>query len=125
MSEKIAIKNNDLIVFITGATSGIGKSLALQYAAEGAILGLVGRRLELLTKIKSKIKTPCDIYAIDVTDQKALQKASIRVRCVCCDRIVSKNRLLAHMKTNLCLRTQNNENYINDRLNGVTTVKEE
>jgi len=57
--------------------------------------------------------------------QKALQKASIRVRCVCCDRIVSKNRLLAHMKTNLCLRTQNNENYINDRLNGVTIVKEE
>jgi NADP-dependent 3-hydroxy acid dehydrogenase YdfG len=76
MSEKIAIKNNDLIVFITGATSGIGESLARQYASEGAILGLVGRRLELLTKIKSKIKTPCDIYAIDVTDQKTLQKAA-------------------------------------------------
>ena len=50
--------------------------------------------------------------------QKALQKASIRVMCVCCDRIVSKNRLLAHMKTDLCLRTQQTENYINGRLNG-------
>ena len=50
--------------------------------------------------------------------QKALQKASIRVTCVCCDRIVSKNRLLAHMKTDLCLRTQQTENYINERLNG-------
>jgi len=76
MSEKIAIKNNTLKVFITGATSGIGESMARQYAAEGATLGLVGRRLELLTKIQSKIKTPCDIYAVDVTDQKALQKAA-------------------------------------------------
>jgi len=76
MSEKIAIKNNTLKVFITGATSGIGESMARQYAAEGATLGLVGRRTELLTKIQSKIKTPCDIYAVDVTDQKALQKAA-------------------------------------------------
>ena len=59
MSEKIAIKNKALKVFITGATSGIGESLASQYAKEGAILGLVGRRLELLTKIKSNIKTDC------------------------------------------------------------------
>jgi len=77
MSEKIAIKNNTLKVFITGATSGIGESLARQYAAEGAILGLVGRRFELLEKIKSKIKTPCDIYAADVSNQKAIQKAAI------------------------------------------------
>ena len=76
MSEKIAIKNNTLKVFITGDTSGIGESLARQYADQGATLGLVGRRTELLTKIKSKIKTPCDIYAVDVTDQKALQKAA-------------------------------------------------
>ena len=76
MSEKIAIKNNTLKVFITGATSGIGESLARQYADQGATLGLVGRRFELLTTIQSKIKTPCDIYAVDVTDQKALQKAA-------------------------------------------------
>ena len=56
--------------------------------------------------------------------QKALEKASIRVTCVCCDRIVSKNRLLAHMKTDLCKRTQQTENYINDRLHGITTEKE-
>ena len=76
MSEKIAIKNSALKIFITGATSGIGESLARQYANDGAILGLVGRRFELLKKIKSKIKTPCEIYAVDVTNQKALQKAA-------------------------------------------------
>ena len=76
MSEKIAIKNKPLKVFITGASSGIGESLAHQYAKEGATLGLVGRRLELLTQIKSNIKTDCEIYAVDVSDQKKLQKAA-------------------------------------------------
>jgi len=76
MSEKIVIKNKALKVFITGATSGIGESLANQYAKEGATLGLVGRRLELLKKIKAKIHVPCEIYAVDVSDQKGLQKAA-------------------------------------------------
>jgi len=76
MSEKIAIKNKSLKVFITGATSGIGESLARQYANQGATLGLVGRRLALLHKIKSKIKTPCEIYGMDVTNQKDLEKAA-------------------------------------------------
>ena len=76
MSEKTAIKNKALKVFITGATSGIGESLARQYANQGATLGLVGRRLELLKKIKSKLKTPCEVYGVDVTSQKDLQKAA-------------------------------------------------
>jgi short-subunit dehydrogenase len=76
MSEKIAIKNKALKVFITGATSGIGESLARQYANQGATLGLVGRRLELLAKIKSKVNVPCEIYGVDVADQKGLQKAA-------------------------------------------------
>ena len=76
MSEKIVIKNKALKVFITGATSGIGESLANQYAKEGATLGLVGRRLERLKKIKAKIHVPCEIYAVDVSDQKGLQKAA-------------------------------------------------
>ena len=76
MSEKIAIKNKALKVFITGATSGIGESLASQYAKAGATLGLVGRRLELLKKIKSKIHVSCEIYAVDVSDQKKLEKAA-------------------------------------------------
>ncbi|MGD7412615.1 SDR family NAD(P)-dependent oxidoreductase, partial [Ralstonia pseudosolanacearum] len=34
------------IVFITGASSGIGQALARQYAARGATLGLVARRVD-------------------------------------------------------------------------------
>ena len=76
MSEKIVTRNKPLKVFITGATSGIGESLAHQYADQGATLGLVGRRENLLVKIKSKIKTPCEIYAVDVTEQNEIQKAA-------------------------------------------------
>ncbi|MEN7521155.1 SDR family NAD(P)-dependent oxidoreductase, partial [Bordetella pertussis] len=31
-------------VFITGASSGLGQALARRYAADGARLGLLGRR---------------------------------------------------------------------------------
>jgi hypothetical protein len=54
----------------------------------------------------------------------ALKKACARVACPCCGRIITKNRLLSHMKTDLCKRTQLNENYINDRLH-LTIVKQE
>jgi short-subunit dehydrogenase len=38
-------------IVITGATSGIGRALALHYAAPGATLGLIGRRQELLNTV--------------------------------------------------------------------------
>ena len=51
----------------------------------------------------------------------ALEKACAPVSCPCCDRIVTKNRLTEHLKTKLCLKTQKNTDFINNRLgNGVT-----
>ena len=38
-------------VFITGASSGLGRALAQQYAAKGATLGLLGRREEALREL--------------------------------------------------------------------------
>jgi NADP-dependent 3-hydroxy acid dehydrogenase YdfG len=40
------------------------------------LLGLVGRRLDRLKKIKAKIHVLCEIYTVDVSDQKSLQKAA-------------------------------------------------
>ena len=57
--------------------------------------------------------------------EKALNKGCVRVTCPCCERIITKNRYLAHLKTDLCKRTQLNENYINDRLNNLTIEKKE
>jgi NADP-dependent 3-hydroxy acid dehydrogenase YdfG len=61
---------------MTDASSGISESLARQYSNQWVTLGVVGQRLELLHKLKSKFETLCEIYRIDVTDQKDLQKAA-------------------------------------------------
>jgi NADP-dependent 3-hydroxy acid dehydrogenase YdfG len=66
------------IVFITGASSGIGHSCAQKFAEAGARLILVARRKELLKKLvaelKNKYKTNSFIYALDVRDRLAVTK---------------------------------------------------
>lgn len=65
-------------VFITGASSGIGAALARRYAAQGATLGLVARRRELLEELAACLPHPerHRIYALDVTDHVALAAAA-------------------------------------------------
>jgi NAD(P)-dependent dehydrogenase (short-subunit alcohol dehydrogenase family) len=65
-------------VFITGASSGIGAALARAYASQGAVLGLVARRREVLEQLRSSLDHPerHQIYALDVTDHAALQAAA-------------------------------------------------
>jgi len=41
----------DQVAVVTGASSGIGKAIALGIATQGASLGLVGRRLEMLEAV--------------------------------------------------------------------------
>jgi short-subunit dehydrogenase len=49
---------SDKIVWITGASSGIGEELAKQLAQAGATIILSSRNIELLEKIRSGIKNP-------------------------------------------------------------------
>ena len=63
------------IVFITGASSGIGAALARHYAARGAILGLAARRSEALEQLAAELGTPCRLYPLDVADAPALAAA--------------------------------------------------
>ncbi len=63
-------------VFITGASSGIGEALARHYAAEGAVLGLVARRTDLLQQLAASLGTVNAIYPLDVRDGMALQAAA-------------------------------------------------
>jgi NAD(P)-dependent dehydrogenase (short-subunit alcohol dehydrogenase family) len=67
-----AARSRRLRVFITGASSGIGAALAREYAARGAVLGLLGRRADALHAL------PGDhhIYTVDVTDHAALAAAA-------------------------------------------------
>jgi NADP-dependent 3-hydroxy acid dehydrogenase YdfG len=73
----------DKVVFLTGASSGIGEGLALALADRGAILGLLARRRENLTKLAKKCEAngaTAFVYACDVTDAKALADAADSIR---------------------------------------------
>ncbi len=50
-------KMNTKTAVITGASTGIGKSLAFKLAQEGYALGLIARRGDLLEKLKQDIET--------------------------------------------------------------------
>lgn len=63
-------------VFITGASSGIGKALAQYYASQGATLGLVARRGELLAEIAATLPSTHAVYTADVRDEQAMQAAA-------------------------------------------------
>lgn len=54
-------------VIIVGATSGIGKKIALLYAEKGHQIGITGRRLELLQEIKQQHPQLIDYECFDVT----------------------------------------------------------
>ena len=48
-----------LFVVITGASAGIGRALAFEFARQGYHLGLVARRLERLESLKAEILATC------------------------------------------------------------------
>ena len=62
-------------VFLTGASSGLGEALARHYAREGAVLGLVARRGEVVEKLAASLGTPCEVFAADVRDVAAMREA--------------------------------------------------
>ena len=63
-------------IVITGASSGIGRALALHYAAPGIRLGLLGRdqaRLDDTARKASQKGAACSVATIDVTDEDTLR----------------------------------------------------
>ncbi len=73
----------DKVVFLTGASSGIGAALATAMAEQGAILGLLARRAELVEKLADE----CDarggkarFFQADVVDAHAVSDAAAKFR---------------------------------------------
>jgi dehydrogenase/reductase SDR family member 7B len=65
----------DKVVWITGASSGIGEALAYQFANQGAKLIISARREDELQRVKQNISSDCLIIAIDITDSTSLEAA--------------------------------------------------
>lgn len=73
----------DKVVMITGASSGIGRGVALEVAARGAMVGLMARREELLHELVDEItqrKAKTSIAVADVRDTAAVKAAADRFR---------------------------------------------
>jgi short-subunit dehydrogenase len=74
---------NNKTVLITGASSGIGRGLALTIAKRGGRLGLIARREELLDEIVNEIRAATGTaiaIGADVRDENALKQAADRIR---------------------------------------------
>jgi short-subunit dehydrogenase len=74
-------KENTII--ITGASSGIGRALALQYAQSGTSLSLISRSDPELLIVKEKCISygakSVNIFAIDVTDCESVKSAIAKI----------------------------------------------
>lgn len=71
------------VVFLTGASSGIGEALAIALARKGATLGLLARREELLKELAAKCEQAggkASYFSVDVTDSKAVSEAAEKLR---------------------------------------------
>jgi 3-hydroxy acid dehydrogenase / malonic semialdehyde reductase len=70
---------NGSVVFITGASAGIGEACAFAFALEGARLLLSARRLNLLEEMKPKLldagAADVHVFALDVRDYAAVEKS--------------------------------------------------
>lgn len=62
------------IVFISGASSGIGALTAVRLSELGAIPVLTGRNIAKLKEIAAKIKGTCTIYQMDVTNNEQVKQ---------------------------------------------------
>jgi short-subunit dehydrogenase len=65
-----------LRVVITGASSGIGRALAAEYAHRGATLGLIARREQALQELAAELNVQTALYPLDVRDAAGLASAS-------------------------------------------------
>ena len=68
------------LIFITGASSGIGQALALRYAQAGWRLALVARRADVITAWAAEqglSAEDCVAYAADVSDIESITAAGL------------------------------------------------
>ena len=74
--------NKNKVVWITGASSGIGEALALAFASEGAKLILSARRMDELQRVKQSLNLPDSdvlILPLDLSDMSKTNELTQKV----------------------------------------------
>jgi NAD(P)-dependent dehydrogenase (short-subunit alcohol dehydrogenase family) len=77
------MKLQNRIAIITGASTGIGRAIAVEFAKEGATVGLVARSadgLDQTLEIISKAGGKGEVFPADLRDVKAIQNLAKKVR---------------------------------------------
>lgn len=62
------------LILITGASSGIGASVAYRFAKGNYRLALVARRLDRLKQIQEEIGVPCISFELDICDREKVSR---------------------------------------------------
>ncbi|OGF57215.1 MAG: NAD(P)-dependent oxidoreductase [Candidatus Fraserbacteria bacterium RBG_16_55_9] len=64
----------DKIVFVTGASSGIGAACAEAFSGQGAKILMAARRIERLETLAKRLPTKCHCVQLDVTNHEQVQE---------------------------------------------------
>ena len=85
------------VVWITGATSGIGEALAKEFALQGAKIIISSRRIEELERVKNLLKLPEGdllILPLDLEDLSNINNGGISQRSLTKDTSIETDRKL-------------------------------
>lgn len=67
------------IIVITGASSGLGRQLAIDLSKKGAKLALIGRDADRLNETLNLTNQDSSIYTCDVSDKSQVKKAAAKI----------------------------------------------
>lgn len=93
--------NESRRVVITGASSGIGRALAAEYARQGATLALIARRGDVLKEIAASLPVRAYCYPVDVREADAMSAAGQDIinRVGCPDVVIASAGISAGTST--------------------------
>jgi len=72
----MANKFKDQVVWITGASSGIGAALATEFVREGAIVALSARRESRLNSLSEALGSRAHVFTLDVQNKTAVDQVA-------------------------------------------------